>query len=1209
MEYLVDIKDAKQTPYITKDGFQKVVIKLKSNSRGIDAWGKITLENIKPYTVYIGKIPFGISEKTISVKDTNEILKPNETACLKIELFKYSSCEGKPIGVYENRNWQRSRHWEFYISQTMHTDLGYTDYAETLPALYTSFIDTAQEYNKKSHNRADDREKYKYAVESSWMFSNNYAKEKNADEIEAFVKLVKSGDFAVGAGRFNNAVENSGTEEIARLPYLTNRNLKDRYDLPSDNTIRMFDNPAISKSYIDVLNSAGIKYAIHSMNPDRSPYNKVREYDLFYMQGFDAESKILVFNGKSYGENYGFGGNYFHPEKGDSKLAEKEIFKLIDTLEKRTVRRAYPYDKFPLPLIPFGDNKPPLEKQIIIANELNKKWQSQGYAYPRITSAFPEKFFEDVEKEYGSIIPVETGTEENWWNDGWGTTAFESGINKKNGTLVPMAEAMASIASLCHSADYPYDDINEAMERTFVYNEHTWGYNTYKDCDEYHQMFEWKRTNALGANALAGKVLDNTLKTLAENTCYRDNSIFVYNSLNQSRTDIVAVRLDDNAPKAFELISDGESLPYELQNNKLTFVAKNVPALGYRLFSLVPAKEGPAFKAKTTANKECVENPFYKLTMNDDGTVKSIIDKQNGNREIVDNTADIKWNQYQYYDDFAIPFKNMGAKFSSWKWNLYQPLKENTSINIMQTPLGAKIQVNTGTFRAGSICQTITLYDDIPRIDINNKVLKSPLPKLTDNEEVFYTFPFKANADYEIRYDLPIGNASEGEQVYGTSRDWYTANKWVNVYDKSDDYSMTLALINASLLQFGERRTGKWSFDYKSKKPYIFSYVMNNMWQTNFQGDQPGLTEFSYSLFTGKGKSIGRINQSAWSCFAPLQAVFNAIAKEATDDKCDKKSYITINRDNVILSTVKPSEANGNGMIVRFNEIAGKKTEDITVDICESFSSYVETDVIENDIGKEIKDSTIRFSLKPYEVKTFRIKTGKVISRVENVKAVCTQVNVPRCEHYQKERVKELTKGKTSQQGVIVSWGNTENALYYEVFRIKNDKMYFVGSTKYNALFDSQVTKGICGDYTYCVRAVGAGAKGELSEKAIPVVDAVENSVIFESPVLYAVPRGKERIELFWTPVLATVPISHYEIYRNGELISKTTDNYITSYRDYGVRLGNSYDYSVVAVDVRGDKLKSNIVTVNHNDDYFANEDSSLAKSSKRRFLNFIQKG
>ncbi|MGN0448185.1 MAG: glycosyl hydrolase-related protein [Acutalibacteraceae bacterium] len=1206
MKQLVNITKAKQTPFITNDGFQKVIIRLKSSYAVIELWGKITVKGLQPHTAYIGKIPLGISEKTIFVNDTNKLLKPGETTCLKIELYKNKHCTGIPVSVYENKFWQRSRHWEFYLSQTMHTDLGYTDYPETLRPLYTSYIDSVKKYIKASHNRAEDKEKYKYAIESSWVFSEGYAKEKNADEIEALVDSVKNGDMAVGAGRFNNATENMGAEETARSPYLTNRSLKDRYDLPADNTVRMFDNPAISKSCVDIFNSAGIKYAIHSMNPDRSPYHKVREYDLFYMTGFQPENRILVFNGKSYGENYGFTGNYINPKKGNAKLAEKAILKLIDTLEKRTGRRAYPYDKFPMPLIPFGDNKPPLGKQIKIANETNRNWQSQGFAYPKITAAFPEKFFEDIEKEYGSLIPVETGTEENWWNDGWGTTAYESGINKKNGVLVPMAEAMASLASFCYGAPYPIDILNEAFERTSVYNEHTWGYYAYKNCDEYRQMYEWKRSNALGANALADKAIKASLQSLAQNTEQNEHGIYVYNPLSWNRTDIVTVKLDENMPESFEIIDGAESLPYEISNKELTFVAKNVPALGYKLFSVVSVKEKPAFGSKTSISGNCVETPFYKLTIRGDGTVASIVDKQNGGREIVDSSADVKWNQYQYYDDFAIPFKNMGFKFSSWKWNLYQPLAENTKIKITPTAFGVKIQVHTGTFRAGSILQTITLYDDIPRIDIDNKVLKSALPRLTSKEEAFYTFPFKADKGYEIRYDLPIGNIAEGQQIYGTSRDWYTANKWVNVYDKSDDYSMTLALNNTSLLQFGERRTGSWSFDYKSKKPCIFSYVMNNMWQTNFQGDQPGMADFSYSLFTARGKSVHKINQHAWNCCAPLQAVFIEGSGENATEVCKEKSFMTVSHDNVIFTAMKPSQANGDGMIVRFNEIAGKKSENISVGFAKKIVSYVETDVIENDIGAEIQNSEITFSLRPYEVKTFRIKTDYVIGKVQNVKAVCIEVPTGRCEHYQKERVKELTNNKGMRQGTLVSWENVENASFYEVFRVKNGKRYFVGSTCFGSLFDSQVTGDICGKYEYYVRAAGKGAKGEFSEKVSPVIGTADKSAIFEKPVLHAVPREKNRIDLFWTPVHSALPVSHYEIYRGGKLLAKTTDNYITSYRDYTVSFNNRYEYSVAVVDVQGNRLESDNVTVNHSDEFFALQDSALAKKSKRRFLNFL---
>ncbi|MGN0519738.1 MAG: glycosyl hydrolase-related protein [Candidatus Fimenecus sp.] len=1198
----VQITTVKPTPFVTTDGFQQATVYFKTK-RPVHLFGKITVDNHTPYTVDFGKIPRGKSEHSVCLPDTNGDLRPGETTALKIELYTAETCDGTPLSVFENPNWERTRHWQFYLSQMMHTDLGYTDYQETLRPLFTSYLNTAKGYIKDSESRESEPEKYKFAVESSWAVTAAYMQQQNAEELEELAELIKQGKVMVGAGKYNCTMECFGTEETARAAYHSKRIVPDRLPAPTSDTLRMFDNPAVSKSYVDIANSAGIKYAIHSMNPDRSPYHKEKLYDLFYMTGFNPDNRLLIFNGKSYGDNYGFCGNYENPKKGDATVAAKTLLRLIAQLEAKTGRTAYPYDKFPLPLIPFGDNKPPLDTQIKIANEVNRNWQAKGFAYPKIIAAFPEQFFADVEQEYGALIPIENGTEENWWNDGWGTTAYESGTNKRNSNLLPVAETAASFASLHYGEAYPYDDLATAWERCSVYNEHTWGFNQYKDCDEYHQQFEWKRANALGANALIEKTVDSTMHALANHTKTAGQNIFVYNPLNRQRTDMVSVKLDEDFPKFFCIYSGGESVPYTQDGNTVTFVARDIPALGYKVFAVLPAAEKLVFQGKTTYDGLCAESPFYRITLNRDGTVQSILDKQNGNRELVDSSAAVKWNQYQYYDDFGIPFSNMGAKFTDKKWKLYQPKEENTTIQMVPTAYGLKIVVLTGTFRAGSILQTITLYDEIARIDIDNKVLKSPLPKLQHKEEAFYTFPFKTGKGYEIRYDLPVGNAKEGEQVFGTSTDWYTANKWVNVYDKQDDYRMTLALKTASLVQFGERRTGNWSFDYKSEKPYIYSYVFNNMWQTNFQGDQPGTAEFSYSLSSEKGNSIEHINQFAWNIATPLQAVAVQNAGESDASTAESASFMQISHENVMVSTLKTAEPNGDGLIVRFHEFGGKNADNVTATFAKEIASYTETDIVENDMGSEIQDSVLHFSLKPYEMKTFRIKTVQKLPKVTGVKAVFGTTALPRGEHYQKARVAELLGNKEVLQGVAVSWEPLAGALFYEVFRAKQGgEPLFLGATKNTAWFDTQVTKEIFEKYRYCIRAVGCGRKGVFSDAASPVYGETAVGCIFEAPVLHAVPREQNRIDLYWTPVQSKLPVSHYEIFRNGKRIYKTTDAYVTSYRDYGAQFGHQYLYAVEAVDTNGTHLESNKITIRHTDEFFERQNSPVAVTAKHRW-------
>lgn len=977
----------KQTPYIRNDGFQEAVLSFRNAKGKFDAWYKVYIENTEPYVKPLSTVRRGKNKVNILLTDTNRLLNPGQTAKLKIEIYDNELCDGAPVGMYENENFERTRHWEFYYSQTMHTDLGYTDYQEDLRPLFSAFLDTVKRYMQNSDARETDTQKYKYAVESGWVVGEGYLSRRNADEIQEIQDLIEKDRITIGAGCCNHTMECFSTEETARAAYYTNRWLVDKLGISPSTTQRMFDNPAFSKSYVDVAVSAGIKYGIHSMNPDRSPYHKKKQYDLFYMQGHDPKNKLLIFNGKTYGENYGFGGNYGTASQGSAEMAEKDLLKLIRELESHTGRRRYPYDKFPLPLIPFGDNKPPLEKQIEIVNEVNRKWSAAGYAYPRIVADFPEKFFEEVEREYSALIPVETGTEENWWNDGWGTTAFESGINKEAGTLVPMAETAASFSSLLFGNAYPCADVGGAVHRNLIYDEHTWGYHSYTGDEMYNKQFEWKRSNAFGAKCLAEKILADSVKVLASKVKVNAQSIYVYNALNWIRDDVAVMEDISALPASFEILDGAQSVPYAVENGKLIFVAKGVPAIGYKVFTVKETAEKPLQNPQCMKDN-CIENEFYTVSFDNDGTIKSIVDKRNGGRELVDCSS-VKFNQYQYYDDFGIPFSNMGAKFRKYKWEKYSPKAENTVLSFRKTPAFTEVLANTGTFRAGGIRQKVTLYNGIPRIDIVNEVVKSPLPSLKAKEEAFYAFPFRAGKEYEIRYDLPVGNAAEGEQVYGTSTDWYTANKWVNVYDKGDNYSMTLAIPNSALLQFGERRTENWSFDYKSQRPYIYSYIFNNMWQTNFQGDQPGYASFRYSVSTQKGNDIKGINQFSWNCCSPLKAVVIKNAQDGTDETV--RAYVEINRENVILTTMKPAEANGDGMIVRFCEIGGEKTENVQVKLPQNIIAYAETDIIENDIEKERPGNVINFDIPAYGLKTFRIRTADTLAVVTGVKAVSSK--------------------------------------------------------------------------------------------------------------------------------------------------------------------------------------------------------------------------
>ena len=396
---------------------------------------------------------------------------------------------------------------------------------------------------------------------------------------------------------------------------------------------------------------------------------------------------------------------------------------------------------------------------------------------------------------------------------------------------------------------------------------------------------------------------------------------------------------------------------------------------------------------------------------------------------------------------------------------------------------------------------------------------------------------------------------------------------------------MVLAIPNTSLLQFGERRTGKWSFDYKSSGPILYSYVMNNMWQTNFQGDQPGYTRFCYSVSANEDSGTGESARFGWEISNPLQAT--VIAEAQTGKSADSGSLISIDKRNIQVSTIKASEANSDGMILRFAEIEGKHSENVSVSFPFRVSSVTETDIIENDKQLVSTDRTFSFGLPAYGMKTFRIRYGEIPAMVEGVHAVSTAAGSPGMTGNRSLSAPEGsdTPDQGKIQGTEITWKAADGALYYELFR-STDPNFVPGSGNYlstagdTAYFDAQVTGSMKRPYYYRVRAVAAGAKGSPSPAARQTVGEITDTVPPSAPILGAQPRESTRIDLYWTPSADNILLHHYEIYRNGEKIGQTENSYLTSYRDRDVRPDATYRYMVKAVDTSGNAAESNKVCV-----------------------------
>jgi hypothetical protein len=88
-------------------------------------------------------------------------------------------------------------------------------------------------------------------------------------------------------------------------------------------------------------------------------------------------------------------------------------------------------------------------------------------------------------------------------------------------------------------------------------------------------------------------------------------------------------------------------------------------------------------------------------------------------------------------------------------------------------------------------------------------------------------------------------------------------------------------------------------------------------------------------------------------------------------------SFLSIDKPNIVCSTLKPAEANGAGIVLRFNETQGVATvATVSLPFLDKITAATETNLVEEDrpAPLQIPDGNqVSFSIRPFGVKTIRV--------------------------------------------------------------------------------------------------------------------------------------------------------------------------------------------------------------------------------------------
>jgi alpha-mannosidase len=207
--------------------------------------------------------------------------------------------------------------------------------------------------------------------------------------------------------------------------------------------------------------------------------------------------------------------------------------------------------------------------------------------------------------------------------------AYQKRWNRKNELLADAAEKASVGAAWLGSRTYPQERLNNAWTLVMggQFHDILPGTATPKAF-----QFSWN-DDVIAMNQFAG-VLTSATEGIASalNTQTVGTPIVVYNPLNIEREDVVETDSPIAVAAARVIGPDGRAVPTQVIGSKLVFLAQ-VPPLGYAVYDIQP--DFSTIRATLKVTPGSLENHRYRITLNADGDVASIFDKQL-NRELLD---------------------------------------------------------------------------------------------------------------------------------------------------------------------------------------------------------------------------------------------------------------------------------------------------------------------------------------------------------------------------------------------------------------------------------------------------------------------------------------------------------------------------------------------------------------------------------------------
>ncbi|NDU99376.1 hypothetical protein [Pseudoroseicyclus tamaricis] len=751
-----------------------------------------------------------------------------------------------------------------------HTDIGYTDYADTLFRHQRRIIDDALDLVEAERDRPDEA-RFRWTCEVS-AITADWFRHASEGQKDRFRGLYADGLVDAAAMPVHWTPLISPANALRSLKHL--RLLKDEGLDPK--VAMQCDVNGLGWFWTDLLIDLGIEGFLLESNPHRGTH-------------FDSMQRLFDWRSPSgrdlftyHGWHYSTGTNTFFLGNDDPEDTQANIDRVLARLEERG---GYPYDKVIMPVT----NKAAPDNGFATRglSEFVERWNGEGRSPAMRICTVTEamRTMRQSVAEEGSPLPVHAGDWSDYWVDGVGSTAYETVVARQAERLLPTIDFLTAFTK-------GGDDslLDRAADELQWYDEHTWGaYNTHADPDSpfARMQLSWKTHRAHHGFALALEAASTEGRRRAHEVAdgavegdhilrrvtskgerhggnafdpgpVEEHAYYVANPSAYPRHLYWPVPADHagSAPQTIldahstERFMTGMQTRAEQRPSATHVLTADLPPFSEAVIRPVTAPQTRGF----ASGDGWIENPRWRLEVDSaDGALRSLVDKETG-RDCVAPDAPLGRMVYEALPD---PSKDRFATFGGdYDWSRMETIRwpEGTDFDRWTaaevtvespdvTPMGISLTVHLAWPHGDSARITYRLPVQGEGIEVDAMLFKTPV---TAPESVYMLFG-APGASPSIHLD--VGDAVidvAREQIPFSCEAWLGIQRFAAI--GTDSAALTIASPDAPLAQPFGIQTGNVGSGRQGEDPVVAFWLTNNHWDTNFPIVQSGGIPFRFRL-------------------------------------------------------------------------------------------------------------------------------------------------------------------------------------------------------------------------------------------------------------------------------------------------------------------------------------------------------------------------